>query len=51
MLKHRRIGQYTCQPCFDRQKFVAVPLQKAADCLFASASLKLGALLLNIVKE
>jgi hypothetical protein len=36
---------------FDRQTFVAVPLQKAADRLFASASLKLGAPLFIIVKE
>ena len=51
MLKHRRIGRYTGQPCFDRQTFVAVPLQKAADRLFASASLKPGALLFIIVKD
>jgi hypothetical protein len=51
MLEHRRIGQYTGEPCFDRQTFVAVPLQKAADRLLASASLKSGALLLIMVKD
>ena len=36
---------------FDRQTLVAVPLQKAADRLFASASLKPGALPFIIVKD